>query len=132
MIGFCSNQRTYSENSGICCSTCHIHYVFLNRCAVVALENIDGVVVGLEIVGVYDGVAAKHDIIIKSDVNRFELLIFKSTIFNKHIFIEQCHVLSLQIKSNASVDELTAYKLSVVVNNAVAIVHVDEVFVVVR
>ena len=120
VIVCCSDERTDSEYCRISCRAGHVHDVILNEATFIALENVDGVVVGLVVVGVDDGVATKHDAVVECEVNRLERLIFKVTTLNEYIFVKQVHVLSLQVKSDATVDELAAHKLCVVVDDAVA------------
>ena len=125
MIVVRSDQRTDPEHSGVACRTGHVHHILFNDGAVVALEDVDGIVVGLEIVGIDDGVATKYDVVVERDIDRLELLVFKSAVLNQDIFIEQGHILALKVKCDAAVHKLATDKLGVVVNNAVTVVHVD-------
>ena len=132
VIVCCSDERTDSEYCRISCRAGHVHDVILNEATFIALENVDGVVVGFVVVCVDDGVAAEHDAVVECEVNRLKLLVFKGAVLDEDAVVKQAHVLALEVESDASVDELAADELSVVVDDAVAVVHVDEVLVVVR
>ncbi len=129
MIFFIADARAQLEHSGVAGCACDIHHIVFKNAGVETLEGINGVIVRFIVVGIDNGVAADHRVIVKSKIDGFELLVSEIAVFHQNASVECGHVVPLQIECDTAVDELAAHKRVVV--PVAAAVHVDEVFVVV-
>ena len=131
VVGFCSYARADSEHRSVTCGARDVHHIVLEKGTVVALEAVNGIVIGFKIVGIDNGVATNDHIIVKSRINRLKLLIFKVATLDEKAFVELVHILTLDVERDAAVHELATNKLGVVVDPSFAVVHVDKVLVVI-
>ncbi len=96
------------------------------------MECINRIVIRLKIIGIDDGIATHHSIIIKSEINGLELLVGECAILHQHARVELRHIQPLQIEGNAAVYKLAVHKLIPVAESSGGTVHVNQILVVIR